>query len=127
MEVGRLSRFRQRGDGGLQISGLVPDDTGMLQCFARNAAGEAQTSTYLAVTSESPSLSCPSPRPPPTPPHPAFLRARGLLRTGCCRCKIGSQKAFPPERGHSGLSRLLLLRPALVFPFTNQSLDFLFN
>ena len=52
VEVGRLSRFRQRGDGGLQISGLVPDDTGMFQCFARNAAGEVQTSTYLAVTSE---------------------------------------------------------------------------
>ena len=52
VEVERLSRFRQRGDGGLQISGLVPDDTGMFQCFARNAAGEVQTSTYLAVTSE---------------------------------------------------------------------------
>ena len=70
VEAGRLSRFRQRGDGGLQISGLVPDDTGMFQCFARNAAGEAQTSTYLAVTSESPSLSCPSPSPlPPNPGH----------------------------------------------------------
>ncbi|KAI4533947.1 hypothetical protein MG293_016966 [Ovis ammon polii] len=56
VEVGRLSRFRQRGDGGLQISGLVPDDTGMLQCFARNAAGEAQTSTYLAVTSIAPNI-----------------------------------------------------------------------
>ncbi|XP_060146194.1 protein sidekick-2 isoform X3 [Globicephala melas] len=52
VEVGRLSRFRQRSDGGLQISGLVPDDTGMFQCFARNAAGEVQTSTYLAVTRE---------------------------------------------------------------------------
>lgn len=52
MEVERLSRFRQRADGGLQISALVPDDTGMFQCFARNAAGEVQTSTYLAVTSE---------------------------------------------------------------------------
>ena len=88
VEVGRLSRFRQRGDGGLQISGLVPDDTGMLQCFARNAAGEAQTSTYLAVTSESPSLSCLSPPPFPSSsrPHPqdtAFLQARGLLRIGC--------------------------------------------
>uniref|UniRef100_A0A452F1Q6 Sidekick cell adhesion molecule 2 n=1 Tax=Capra hircus TaxID=9925 RepID=A0A452F1Q6_CAPHI len=56
VEVGRLSRFRQRGDGGLQISGLVPDDTGILQCFARNAAGEAQTSTYLAVTSIAPNI-----------------------------------------------------------------------
>ena len=70
VEAGRLGRFRQRGDGGLQISGLVPDDTGMFQCFARNAAGEAQTSTYLAVTSESPSLSRPSPSPlPPNPGH----------------------------------------------------------
>lgn len=60
VEVEKLARFRQRGDGGLQISGLVPDDTGMFQCFARNAAGEVQTSTYLAVTSKSGlPLSCP--------------------------------------------------------------------
>lgn len=52
VEVDKLTRFKQRSDGGLQISGLLPDDTGMLQCFAHNAAGEAQTSTYLAVTSE---------------------------------------------------------------------------
>lgn len=64
VEVPRLSRFRQRGDGGLQISGLLPDDTGMFQCFARNAAGEVQTSTYLAVTSKS-GLSCPTPEPLP--------------------------------------------------------------
>ncbi|KAG8505148.1 Protein sidekick-2 [Galemys pyrenaicus] len=56
VEVEKLSRFRQRGDGNLQISGLVPDDTGMFQCFARNAAGEAQTSTYLAVTSIAPNI-----------------------------------------------------------------------
>ncbi|XP_012588441.1 PREDICTED: protein sidekick-2 [Condylura cristata] len=56
VEVEKLGRFRQRGDGGLQISGLVPDDTGMFQCFARNAAGEAQTSTYLAVTSIAPNI-----------------------------------------------------------------------
>ncbi|XP_035889307.1 protein sidekick-2 isoform X2 [Phyllostomus discolor] len=56
VEVARLSRFRQRGDGGLQISGLVPDDTGMFQCFARNTAGEVQTSTYLAVTSIAPNI-----------------------------------------------------------------------
>lgn len=64
VEVPRLSRFRQRGDGGLQISGLLPDDTGMFQCFARNAAGEVQTSTYLAVTSKS-GLSRPTPEPLP--------------------------------------------------------------
>ncbi|ELK37062.1 Protein sidekick-2 [Myotis davidii] len=56
VEVARLSRFRQRGDGGLQISGLVPDDTGMFQCYARNSAGEVQTSTYLAVTSIAPNI-----------------------------------------------------------------------
>ncbi|KAM9597745.1 protein sidekick-2 [Trichechus inunguis] len=56
VEVEKLSRFRLHGDGGLQISGLVPDDTGMFQCFARNAAGEVQTSTYLAVTSIAPNI-----------------------------------------------------------------------
>lgn len=65
VEVERLNRFRQRGDGGLQISGLVPDDTGMFQCFARNAAGEVQTSTYLAVTSK---LRLLRPGPEPVPP-----------------------------------------------------------
>lgn len=47
----KLSRFQLLADGSLQISGLLPDDTGMFQCFARNAAGEVQTTTYLAVTS----------------------------------------------------------------------------
>lgn len=69
VEVERLSRFRQRGDGGLQISGLVPDDTGMFQCFARNAAGEVQTSTYLAVTSK-------LVLPPPPPLHPSHAGPR---------------------------------------------------
>ncbi|XP_020858152.1 protein sidekick-2 [Phascolarctos cinereus] len=56
IDVKKLSRFRLHGDGSLQISGLVPDDTGMFQCFARNSAGEVQTSTYLAVTSIAPNI-----------------------------------------------------------------------
>ncbi|XP_033923716.1 protein sidekick-2 [Melopsittacus undulatus] len=52
----QLSRFQLRADGSLQISGLLPDDTGMFQCFARNAAGEVQTTTYLAVTSIAPNI-----------------------------------------------------------------------
>lgn len=59
MEVEKLARFKQRSDGSLQISGLLPDDTGMLQCFAHSAAGEAQTSTYLAVTSKCPPCAAP--------------------------------------------------------------------
>lgn len=58
----QLPRFQLLEDGSLQISGLLPDDTGMFQCFARNAAGEVQTTTYLAVTSR-----C---QPPPRPPEP---------------------------------------------------------
>ncbi|NWW06597.1 SDK2 protein, partial [Oreocharis arfaki] len=52
----KLSRFQLLEDGSLQISGLLPDDTGMFQCFARNAAGEVQTTTYLAVTSIAPNI-----------------------------------------------------------------------
>ncbi|KAM6297613.1 protein sidekick-2 [Aegotheles albertisi] len=52
----KLSRFQLLADGSLQISGLLPDDTGMFQCFARNAAGEVQTTTYLAVTSIAPNI-----------------------------------------------------------------------
>ncbi|XP_010209386.1 PREDICTED: LOW QUALITY PROTEIN: protein sidekick-2, partial [Tinamus guttatus] len=40
----------------LRISGLLPHDTGMFQCFARNAAGEVQATTYLAVTSIAPNI-----------------------------------------------------------------------
>uniref|UniRef100_A0A8C8RVJ0 Sidekick cell adhesion molecule 2 n=1 Tax=Pelusios castaneus TaxID=367368 RepID=A0A8C8RVJ0_9SAUR len=56
IHVEKISRFQLLSDGSLQISGLVPEDTGMFQCFARNAAGEVQTSTYLAVTSIAPNI-----------------------------------------------------------------------
>ncbi|XP_013926908.1 PREDICTED: protein sidekick-2 [Thamnophis sirtalis] len=54
--VEKLARFKLLANGSLQISGLMPDDTGMFQCFARNAAGEVQSSTYLAVTSIAPNI-----------------------------------------------------------------------
>uniref|UniRef100_A0A8D2J7G5 Sidekick cell adhesion molecule 2 n=1 Tax=Varanus komodoensis TaxID=61221 RepID=A0A8D2J7G5_VARKO len=54
--VDKLARFQLLANGSLHISGLVPDDTGMFQCFARNAAGEVQSSTYLAVTSIAPNI-----------------------------------------------------------------------
>ena len=47
----KTPRYRVLVGGSLQINGLLPDDTGMFQCFARNMAGEIQTNTYLAVTS----------------------------------------------------------------------------
>lgn len=52
----KMLRYRVLVGGSLQVNGLLPDDTGMFQCFARNVAGEVQTNTYLAVTSESPAL-----------------------------------------------------------------------
>lgn len=48
----KYPRYRVLVGGSLQVNGLLPDDTGMFQCFARNSAGEVQTNTYLAVTSE---------------------------------------------------------------------------
>ncbi|KAL0179132.1 hypothetical protein M9458_024574, partial [Cirrhinus mrigala] len=48
--VQRRSTHKPREDPTLQVNGLLPDDTGMFQCFARNQAGEVQTNTYLAVT-----------------------------------------------------------------------------
>lgn len=53
----KIPRYRVLVGGSLQINGLLPDDTGMFQCFARNLAGEIQTNTYLAVTSMSPPFS----------------------------------------------------------------------
>ncbi|KAG8446470.1 hypothetical protein GDO86_014070 [Hymenochirus boettgeri] len=56
IDVRREARFRMVGSGNLRISGLIPEDTGMFQCFARNDAGEVQTSTYLSVTSIAPNI-----------------------------------------------------------------------
>uniref|UniRef100_G3P9R9 Sidekick cell adhesion molecule 2a n=1 Tax=Gasterosteus aculeatus aculeatus TaxID=481459 RepID=G3P9R9_GASAC len=52
----KIPRYRVLVGGSLQINGLLPDDTGMFQCFARNLAGEIQTNTYLAVTSIAPNI-----------------------------------------------------------------------
>ncbi|KAI9539301.1 Protein sidekick-2 [Dissostichus eleginoides] len=52
----KIPRYRVLVGGSLQINGLLPDDTGMFQCFARNHAGEIQTNTYLAVTSIAPNI-----------------------------------------------------------------------
>lgn len=87
----KLSRFRLQPDGSLQISGLVPDDTGMFQCFAHNDAGEVQTSTYLAVTSRFQSAHSPFPlgglawagRPPGTPRASLGWGGRGHLLLLC--------------------------------------------
>ncbi|XP_058845794.1 protein sidekick-2-like isoform X4 [Acipenser ruthenus] len=52
----KIPRYRVLPGGTLQVNGLLPDDTGMFQCFASNQAGELQTNTYLAVTSISPNI-----------------------------------------------------------------------
>uniref|UniRef100_A0A3B3TET8 Sidekick cell adhesion molecule 2 n=1 Tax=Paramormyrops kingsleyae TaxID=1676925 RepID=A0A3B3TET8_9TELE len=52
----KTPRYRVLVGGSLQINGLLPDDTGMFQCFGRNAAGEIQSNTYLAVTSIAPNI-----------------------------------------------------------------------
>ncbi|MEQ2186513.1 Protein sidekick-2, partial [Goodea atripinnis] len=52
----KMPRYRVLMGGSLQVNGLLPDDTGMFQCFARNSAGEVQTNTYLAVTSIAPNI-----------------------------------------------------------------------
>ncbi|MGH0158038.1 UNVERIFIED_CONTAM: hypothetical protein FKN15_049037, partial [Acipenser sinensis] len=52
----KIPRYRVLPGGTLQVNGLLPDDTGMFQCFACNQAGEVQTNTYLAVTSISPNI-----------------------------------------------------------------------
>lgn len=72
----KMLRYRVLVGGSLQVNGLLPDDTGMFQCFARNVAGEVQTNTYLAVTSE-----CPS---------PVLLPHRRHFSTKAC--------AFPPGK-----------------------------
>ncbi|KAM8836507.1 protein sidekick-2 isoform 4-T4 [Spinachia spinachia] len=52
----KMPRYRVLVGGSLQVNGLLPGDTGMFQCFARNVAGEVQTNTYLAVTSIAPNI-----------------------------------------------------------------------
>lgn len=36
----------------LQVRKVQPEDSGIFQCFARNAAGEVEAHTHLIVTSE---------------------------------------------------------------------------
>uniref|UniRef100_A0A672MXE1 Sidekick cell adhesion molecule 1 n=1 Tax=Sinocyclocheilus grahami TaxID=75366 RepID=A0A672MXE1_SINGR len=43
----------------LQVRRIQPDDAGIFQCFAENAAGEIQAHTNLVVTSVSPSFTTP--------------------------------------------------------------------
>ncbi|XP_078414728.1 protein sidekick-1 isoform X2 [Cetorhinus maximus] len=50
------SRYKEMVSGILQIQGLVPEDSGIFQCFARNEAGDIQTSSYLTVTNIAPSF-----------------------------------------------------------------------
>ncbi|XP_078096275.1 protein sidekick-1 [Mustelus asterias] len=49
-------RYKEMVSGILQIQGLVPEDSGIFQCFARNEAGDIQTSSYLTVTNIAPSF-----------------------------------------------------------------------
>uniref|UniRef100_A0A452IWN8 Uncharacterized protein n=1 Tax=Gopherus agassizii TaxID=38772 RepID=A0A452IWN8_9SAUR len=52
-------RYKVLTNGGLQIQGLHPDDSGIFQCFASNKAGEIQTHTYLDVTNITPTFTRP--------------------------------------------------------------------
>lgn len=47
-------RYKVLASGSLRIQKLLPEDSGIFQCFASNEGGEIQTHTYLAVTSEYP-------------------------------------------------------------------------
>nr|XP_060627394.1 protein sidekick-1-like [Anolis sagrei ordinatus] len=52
-------RYKVLVNGSLQIQGLQPDDSGIFQCFARNAVGEMQTNTFLDVTNVAPTFTHP--------------------------------------------------------------------
>ncbi|KAF6082866.1 sidekick cell adhesion molecule 1 [Phyllostomus discolor] len=52
-------RYQVLPGGGLRIQKLRPDDSGVFQCFASNAGGEVQTSTYLDVTNVAPAFAQP--------------------------------------------------------------------
>ncbi|XP_051877097.1 protein sidekick-1 [Pristis pectinata] len=48
------SRYKEMVSGTLQIRGLVPEDSGIFQCFATNEAGDIQAPSYLTVTNIAP-------------------------------------------------------------------------
>ncbi|XP_039630055.1 protein sidekick-1 isoform X2 [Polypterus senegalus] len=52
-------RYKVLSSGGLQITKVRPEDSGIFQCFAQNFAGEIQTHTYLDVTSMAPTFTKP--------------------------------------------------------------------
>ncbi|XP_043945033.1 protein sidekick-1 [Protopterus annectens] len=61
VSVSRLQnpRYNMTAGGGLHIHKLHPDDSGLFQCFARNAAGEIQSYTFLDVTNIVPTFKQP--------------------------------------------------------------------
>uniref|UniRef100_A0A4W3K1G6 Sidekick cell adhesion molecule 1 n=1 Tax=Callorhinchus milii TaxID=7868 RepID=A0A4W3K1G6_CALMI len=56
INVLKNSRYKEMVSGILQIKRLVPEDSGIFQCFARNEAGEIQSPSYLTVTNIAPSF-----------------------------------------------------------------------
>ncbi|XP_032897024.1 protein sidekick-1 isoform X2 [Amblyraja radiata] len=48
------SRYKVMVSGTLQIQGLVPEDSGIFQCFAGNEARDIQSASYLTVTNIAP-------------------------------------------------------------------------
>ncbi|XP_072306937.1 brother of CDO [Eucyclogobius newberryi] len=71
-----------RNKGGLRISNIGPQDTGIYQCMAENAAGSAQASTRLITLSTGPSsrAKLPSMFRPPSPDK--VLKEQPPIRPG---------------------------------------------
>uniref|UniRef100_H3B6J6 Sidekick cell adhesion molecule 1 n=1 Tax=Latimeria chalumnae TaxID=7897 RepID=H3B6J6_LATCH len=61
LPISRLknSRYKVKANGGLQVRGLRPEDSGIFQCFARNDGGEIQMHTVLDVTNIVPTFTQP--------------------------------------------------------------------
>uniref|UniRef100_A0A8C1ZRP7 Sidekick cell adhesion molecule 2a n=1 Tax=Cyprinus carpio TaxID=7962 RepID=A0A8C1ZRP7_CYPCA len=107
----KTPRYRVLVGGSLQINGLLPDDTGMFQCFARNLAGEIQTNTYLAVTSIAPNITA-------GPSDSAVIDGMSIILH--CETSGAPRPAITWQKGQSPITGDCLV--CLIFIFISLSL-----
>ncbi|CAL8330915.1 unnamed protein product [Lota lota] len=88
-------RYKVAAATGLTVRRVQPDDEGIFQCVARNAAGEAQAHTHLQVSSVAPAFIFP-------PTHQAVTEGNAALFT--CQASGAPKPAIVWKKGSQVLA-----------------------